>query len=270
MKILFDNYARIDIEDPTVYSSLDASTNYPVANLGHPFLRKRYQNVTGADTITVTFAADETVNSFFVGYHNAREEIRLTEDGDDRITEEGDLRLISTSKLTMNLYSYAGVLLYTEDLYLTNQFEAIHFAAVENVRYATIVIDWSGLGAGYLGGIGLGLCYTMPDPQADWLDGKEDNSTAESSLTGQAMQDYVEPQTLRVFNFNAVPEATYQSIKDSIYAIGKGRPVWIDFTELDHTFFLPGYFTIENGIEGAKRVPGKKTWSFTLTFKEAR
>jgi hypothetical protein len=269
MKILFENFAMLDVVDPPTYTSLTASSNYPVENLGHMFLRKRYQNVGGSDTVRVTFHEDETVNSFFIGYHNARYLSLLAEDGDYWLTEEGDEWIVTTSEIVINLYNYAGVLLYTSTMNLTNQFEAIHFADVANVRYAEIVLDWEGLSAGFIGGIGIGYCYEMPEPFADWIDGLEDNSITEQSLTGQAMQDYVEPKILRPFNFHHVPHADFLAIKNAIAAAGKGRPLWVDFTEDNHALFLPGYMLLENGIESLEREEGGK-WSFSLTFKEAR
>ena len=68
MRILFDNYALA-----ATVTSLDASGNYPPTNLVHPFLRKRYQNITGDDTdyfsnsiptvLSIVFTLDTTTQT---------------------------------------------------------------------------------------------------------------------------------------------------------------------------------------------------------------
>ena len=60
MKILFDNI----LEDSTL-SATNESLNYPVANLGHPFLEKRFQSTTTTSTITADWTTDQCISCFF-------------------------------------------------------------------------------------------------------------------------------------------------------------------------------------------------------------
>ena len=94
MRILFENHAL----EATV-TSLDASDKYPPTNLIHPFLRKRYQNITGDDTITLLFETDKTVNCLYFGYHNADQEELLTEDGEELTTEDDDVLLLASANI---------------------------------------------------------------------------------------------------------------------------------------------------------------------------
>lgn len=263
MRILFENYAL----EATV-TSTNASTNYPPGNLVHPFLRKRYQNLDGSDTITITFPADRTVDSVFLGYHNADEEELLTEGGDVITTEQDDPLLIVSANLTVKLFNLAGTQLYENNIVMLNQFEAIHFTALNFVRRVTIVIDWQGLGKkGYLGGVGVGLSYDMPYFNAEWSNGMLDNTVVNRSLVGQVLQNYIEPQDTKTFTWNGVLPDIFTEIKTLVKQTGTGRPIWVDFFEESHEIVAPIYATI-GGIEGAQK--NKGTYTFSMTFTEAR
>ena len=264
MRILFDNYALA-----ATVTSLDASGNYPPTNLVHPFLRKRYQNITGDDTITFQFETDRTVNCIYFGYHNADQEELLTEDGEVITTEGDEVLLLASANINYYLYSYSGTLLYSGTINMVNQFEAIHFDDVPLVRRVTVETEWSGLGlSGYLGAVGIGQDYEMPGADSEWMNGLEDNSIVMRSDVGQYLQNYVEPQDTRSFVWSGVLPAEYLVIKDSIKTIGKGRPVWVDFFENSHDQVQPGYCVIGGSIESPQR--NKHTYSFQLTFTEAR
>jgi hypothetical protein len=264
MKILFENKCL----PPTTVTSLDFSENYPPANLAHIFLHKRYQNKTGADTITFDFLKDVTLNCFFYGFNNGRDLYRLCEDGSLRLTESGLIRGIVSSSMTLQLYDYLDNLLHTETIVQASQFGSVFFDAVNLVRKAKIVIDWAGGGGAYLGGCGMGEVYTMPDPIADWIDSLEDNSIIASSLAGQCMQNFVEPLDVLPFNFKNVSRDQFTEIRDQIKALGKGRPVWVDYFENWHTQFPPSYAQLVDGLENPSK--NDRTYSFSLTFKESR
>jgi hypothetical protein len=263
MKILFENYALT-----SVITSLYTSANYSPYNLVHIFLRKRYQNTAGVDTLTFMMPADKSVNCFYFGYHNALEAYRLTEDGEERVTEDGYTRSISSAGMTITLKDYLGNTLYTETMLLIEQFYALHFDTVEGVRSIEVSIDWTGVGAGYLGGVGFGMDYTMPDPIANWQDGALDNSIVGESLTGQVTQTRIEPLIDRTFNFAHVTREQYAAIKDYINAVGNGRPFWIDCFEGAQDLMIPMYARIMGGIQSPARED--KKYSFTLNFREAR
>jgi hypothetical protein len=265
MKILFENFAL----PPTTISAPGQSENYPATNLVHLYLRKRYQTVTGADTIRFLFTKDQSVDSFYYGYNNASEAWFLTEGGETVITEDGITIWISTASMLLNLKDYLGNILYTETIAQTEQFGASHFARVDMVRSVEIVIDWSGVGGAYLGGVGIGLSTTLPNPRFDWGDAKEDDSDVTRTPAGFVNQDYAEPFLVRTYNFRNVSRTDYLDIRDKLSAIGSGRPVWIDCFEGDHTFMAPFYATVDGGIQNSTREEGGK-YSFTLTFKEAR
>lgn len=266
MKILFENFAL----PPTTITAPGQSENYPATNLVHPYLRKRYQTVSGADTITFDLKSDKAIDSFYYGYNNASEEWRITEDGELRITEDGETRWISSASMTVNLRDYLGTLLYTMTAAQTEQFGAFHFAQVEMVRFVEIVIDWAGVGGAYLGGVGFGISTELDFPLADWLDHDLDESEVSRTPAGFVSQEYAEPYIERTYNFTNISQADYLDIRAKIKAIGKGRPVWIDCFEEDHTFQAPFYATIDEGIQNPSRDPDLGTWSFTLVFKEAR
>lgn len=264
MKLLFENYAL----DATI-SSLDASANYPPGNLIHPFMRKRYQNNTGDDAITMTLPNDRTVNCLYFGYHNADAEELLTEAGDVLTTENDVELLISSATIEYYLYNFSNVLLKSGTLDMTNQFEAVHFDDVLLVRKVVVKTKWAGLGiSGYLGAVGFGQEYDMPAADSQWTNGLEDNSIVMRSNVGQYLQNYIEPQDIKTFGWSSVSSSEYLYIKNQIKAIGKGRPVWVDYFEDSHDQVQPGYCVIGGSIERPKK--DKQLYSFSLTFTEAR
>lgn len=263
MKVLFENFAL----NSTVTSET-FSANYPPSNLTHIFLRKRYQNTTGSDLITFQLDQDRSVNSFYLGFHNADEIALLTEAGENILTEAGESILIASADVTVKLYDYNGTLLYTHTGTLSNQFEAYHFTQVDLVRSVTLELDWLGLGnIGYMGGAGFGMSYAMPDPVANWIDGLSDNSVYNKNLIGQYTQNYVEPQNERTFSFFGVRRETFDEIKALVRSVGIGRPLWVDFFEEAHDIMLPCY-CVCGGLDGVSNA--KMVYAFQIKFTEAR
>lgn len=263
MRILFDNYAL-----QATVTSVDASGNYPPTNLVHPFLRKRYQNITGDDLITFQLPNDRTVNCLYFAYHNADTEELLTEEGEYITTETDEILLLSSANLNYYLYSYTGDLLHSGSIDMVDQYVAVRFADVPMVRRVVVETEWEGMGAGYLGAVGFGQDYEMPGADSDWTNGIEDNSVIMRSNVGQYLQNYIEPQDVRAFSWSGVLPSDYLYIKNSIKTIGKGRPVWVDFFEDSHDQVQPGYCVISGSIESPQRI--NHTYSFQLTFTEAR
>jgi len=65
MKILFEN-----LLSQAILSATDTNTNYPIANLYHPFLRRRWQSNSNTDTITIDATGAVLINSIYLGAGN--------------------------------------------------------------------------------------------------------------------------------------------------------------------------------------------------------
>lgn len=262
MKILFDNKAL-----DAAITSETYSANYPPENLVHPFLRRRYQTTTGLDNITFTLPADASINSIYFGFHNAQDLSLITEEGDYLTTEDGLYLSLASADVSVKLYNLQNTLLYQKDGILLSQFEAFHFSTINLVRKIVISLDWGGISNVYLGGVGFGLSYTMPDPVANWASGVLDNSVVDSNLVGQYTQNYVEPQDTSAFNFFGVARETFDEIKANVKSVGVGRPVWVDFFEEGHAIMPPCY-SVFGGLESVSN--SKMVYAFQMKFTEAR
>lgn len=246
MRILFEN-----ILSQLSISSLSPDANYPVANLYHPFLRRRYQSTENTDTITITVG--QVINFIAFDYTNANvivdtvpvqqwgvETRRTLEDGTPRILEDGTPR-----------YMYEGNTgIVFPDVYID-----------------TITIRLVGTEPVYLGGVGVGLAVTMPDPVNDWIEGTQDRSLTAETLYGQNLQEYIRPLRAESYRFRDVPRDEVNTIKEAAISVGRGRPIWIDPFEMNHDFLAPMYGVI---IEPPSPLRNGRRYDFGMGFLEAR
>jgi hypothetical protein len=230
MRILFENLLL-----SATLSSVSPNGIYPVTNLAHPFLRKIYKSTANTDTITLSWTADQVIDSCYLGYTNA-------------------------TSCTLKLYSSAGVLLGTQTF--TPADMAVHFTAVSGVRSATLTITASA--TVYLGGIGIGQSYTMPDPLNDWVDTFVDNSTSSSSSYGQVLTNKIDPLRQAVLNFDVSGYDAYSALSTRVAALS--RPTFVDLFEKAHDRYLPLYCT----ITPSNQAKTDDRFTFTLTLLEAR
>ena len=233
MKILFIN----DLLTATL-SAANTNASYPVTNLAHVFLKKIYKSSSNVDVVSASWASDRVVNSCFIGFTNA-------------------------GTAVLKLYNAAGALLSTKSINPTEG--AAHFAAVSGVRIATLELTRT-IGAIYLGGVGIGNAYTMPDPLADWKDGTLDSSTKTRSPSGQVLINKVQAMRQMDLNFNVADYAEFSEIKALVDAID--RPVYADVFESAHSKYLALYCDVDGGFGS----PGKSDneFTFSLSLVEAR
>jgi hypothetical protein len=234
MKILFVN----DLLTATL-SALHADASYPVANLASVFLKKIFKSTQNTDSITLQWAADKIVSCVYAGFTNA-------------------------TAIQARLYNSSDTLLST--INLTASDPGLAFAAVATVRKAVVDITSPGGTDAYLGSIGIGLAYTMPDPLADWTPGGLDNSTKIRSSDGQVLINKVPPLRALDLNFQVSTYEEYAAIKVLVEATS--RPVFVDPFELAHTKYLPMYADLDGGFAN----PGKndRRFNFSLNLVEAR
>lgn len=234
MKILFDNRLLA-----ATLSCLHPNTSYPASNLADSFCRKVWKSTSGSDALTLLWASDQEVDSAFVEFTNA-------------------------AAMRVQLYDVGDSVLYDGSLTTTNK--ALYFAAVSGVRKA--VLTFSGVVSGVLrvGKVGIGTAYEMPDPKSDWTPGQKDLSNKVTSAGGQVLQDYVEPLLRIKFGFFVQTFALYKEIKALFAALA--RPVFVDFTSEDHSFYPVMYSDVDAGFSD----PGRDDYVFTfsITFTEAR
>ncbi len=236
MRVLFDNLVV-----PATLTTDEPSDNYPVTNLAHPFLRRKYQSVSSPAIITVTFAADSVVDCFFYGWHNFTSLIvRLYDSGDS---------LLST------------ITVASPESGVGSEF----FTAVPAVAYAEVEIAGS---VPYLGGLGIGEFYELPRPIGDFSEGLDDHGVVVASSSGQAQQLYVEPLKTRDYTLVEMTRATRAEVAALMTSAGIGRPLWLDAFRLDHDYEPPMYCRIVREWVTTKN--GRRYNARSIEFKELR
>jgi len=263
VRILFDNILR-----DGALSCVNEDPNYPLENLLSPILKKRWQSTVASDVITIDFGGPVPINSLFLGWTNAdtvgidvlgaadvilysvgRTVVRLTEALDERITEAGDTRLVVGA--------------YYDVQY--NNGESFFFTEVQAYK-VQIQLDTTDL-AVFLGGIGVGMTETLPDPLDTWVERFQDNSAISEGQHGQVLQSYIRPLAQYAFEHRNLTYVQKNYWKDLYLNAGRGKNVWCDFFEGNHDYMKPVFCTILNALEIQKP---HRIFSLKWAFREAR
>ncbi len=236
MRVLFDNLVV-----PATLTTDEPNESYPVTNLAHPFLRRKYQSVASPAIITVTFAGDSTVDCLFYGWHNL-------------------------TSLIMRLYNSGDALLDTITVASPESgVGSEFFTAVPAVAYAEVEIAGT---VPYLGGLGIGEYYELPRPIGDFSEGLDDRGVVVASTSGQAQQLYVEPLKTRNYTLQEMTRATRAEVAALMLTAGIGRPLWLDAFYLDHDYESPMYCRIVREWVTTKN--GRRYDARSIEFKEMR
>jgi len=235
VKILFDNL----VKEATLLTT-GPNLNYPVTNLAHTFLQRRYQTASIPATITVTFAAPSSVNCFFYGYHNL-------------------------TALVVRLYDAGGLKKTVTIASPESDAGAEHFD--EEKLILSVQVDITAAATGYLGGIGLGMCELFPRPVANFEEGLIDNSVISVSAAGQTQQIYVEPLESDIYTIRDVTRSERATIVALFRSVGIGAPLWIDAFYDDHSYKAPYYGRFVQTIDTKKN--GRR-FDFGIELRESR
>lgn len=235
MKILFNNV----FEDAS-WSATNESLNYPVANLAHPFLRKRFQSTSTSSLVTASFGSDQTMSCLFYGYHNL-------------------------TSLTVVFRNSGGGTLLTLNITSPEDIGVEDFTELTTVRSVEFTLN--GASGFFLGGVGAGSCYMMPDPLAAYEPGNEDNSDFSESPYGQTLQNFVEPLRELEYGFRDEEGTIYKEI-DALYkSVGVGKPLYIDLYEDNRDKEPPIYAKL---IRALSFPYSPRRHNFTIRLREAR
>lgn len=230
MRILFNN-----LTNRAALSADTENLHYPVSNLKHPFLKKIYKATQNAATITIAFSADVTIDCCFLGFTNA-------------------------ASALLRCYSATDVLLATEAIKASTGGNV--FARVAGVRYCTI--GFSATAPVYLGNIGLGESYVMPDPLSSLIPDFVDNTEQSTSADGQVMINKVKWLKLIEPDFFADGFDEYNYIYEQFAAVD--RPVWVAPFEYTTGVLDPFYAAVK--FKADKK--DSRIFYFKVTIQEAR
>lgn len=195
MRILFNNLVNTSTLSATTENSF-----YPLANIKHPFLKKIYKATGNNTTVTITFSSVSSVDSCFIG-------------------------LTNSASAVLKLYSATRVLLATENINVSTNGNV--FTKVSGVSYCTI--GFSATAPVYVGNIGVGKTYTMPDPLAEIIPDFVDNSEESISADGQLIANKVDWLKLVESSYFVDNIDDYNYIYSLFRSID--RPIWVAFFE---------------------------------------
>lgn len=209
MRILFNEL----FENASVLAT-NQSLNYPVANIIHPFLQKRFQSTTTSSVITATWTTDQCMSCFFYGFH-------------------------TLTSLTVVYKNSVGTIIKTLNITSPEDIGVEYFDELTTVRSVEITVN--GASGFYLGKIGGGCCYQMPDVLAPYDSGNSDNSSSSSSPHGQRLVNSVPKLRALSYGFR---ELTLD-LKNEIDALYTPKNIFFDLYEGNRDKEPPiyGYFT---------------------------
>lgn len=234
MKVLLNNR----LLDATL-SCVSPDTSYPIDNLKHQFLKKVWRSTAQTDEVTVSWSADQLIDCLFVELTNA-------------------------TAAQLRLYDSTWTLLKTVNMAASEV--STYFAAVSGVRHAKVAFTGLASGTLYVGKIGLGIAYTLPNPKNDWIPAYKDNSEKTYSTGGQVFTNHRKPLKKMSFNFFTRVYALYTEIATLFNDLE--RPVFFDFTDKKHAFQRSYYADVSSNFDNPSR--DDRYFTFTLTFTEAR
>ena len=205
MRVLFDNL----IFSSSV-SADNENANYPVTNLQSAHLTKIYKSTTTGAAITITFPTVQTVNCCYIGFTNA-------------------------SAATVALYNASDTLIKTVTLDTLRGGKT--FTAALLVKYAIVTLAASD--TLYVGTIGIGNNYTMPDPDNGIIAKPVDRSSRDFSNGGQLYANYRAVVQQIDATYSQLLSGTYNEIF-ALFAAAR-HPVWIDVYEENTGIINPLY-----------------------------
>lgn len=237
MKILFEN-----IFETATLTNTYASANYPVSNLVHVFLEKRYQPLSSlTDTITATWDTNQTADCIFLGFH-------------------------TMASYTINFKNSADSILLT--LTSSNPETTVRriFSELTTIRKIEILPVFSGTPA-YIGGIGCDNCYNMPDFDTNYPLDIDDTTTFIESDYGQTLQTSRRTLKQYSFSFKNVELETKDEIIEKYNLVKKGKPFFISVFDQGINDILPIYAKF---IDEPRVVKNYRRFDISIKLKEAR
>jgi hypothetical protein len=246
MLILFN-----DILADCVVSANNTDPNFPIANLAHPFLRRRWQSTATSDVITIEAQTATDINSIFIGFTNSAS-ITLTPYGFDIVGYDGDTIGYDGDSIGLNSHD-AGVAVPITD-----------YVWHGDTTISKVEIAVAASAAVYVGKIALGLASVLPSPESFWDETFEDLSIISTSEAGQTLQEYVQPLRVWGFAFPTLNRTDTRALQEEYIATGNGKPIFID----PDTDDLPAlYCRLSNPMNTSKN---KRQYRTTMNFTEAR
>jgi len=222
-------------------SATNQNDSFPVTNLTHQFLEKRFQSTTTTSVITGLFTADQTISAIGLGFHNLSSATYVLKDSGGSPVGSGSLSVAYETDITY--------------------FTAIACRSIEITATSSTTL--------YLGGISaddpLYFEYHNIDPRFDYIS----NDSSTQTRGGQALG--VKSKRLNKYRavLGHVTLAQKQSLNDMLDTVGNVYTFFGDLYDEAHTEARPLFCKLE-GDGVFKRQSTSNDYVYTIVLKEAR
>jgi len=227
------------------YSATSESLNYPVSNLDHPFLSKRFQATANTSNVTIDLADKSNINSIAYGLTNVTSgSVKLyTESG-------GSYTLVETVTMVFDYYSNV---IYTTAL--RADIARVVFELTTTDSYVR------------LGGISAGEAFEIDYAFSDFERPYSDASTWQQTAGGQSLVNYRKPLKSISLTFNAESLSDANSLIEVYEESGIGAPFFVDFFSGKRALVNPLYCCFSQ--PPSDRGKGENR-TITIEFQECR
>jgi hypothetical protein len=197
-------FDNLILDDNAVLTSTGVSDNYPLSNLKSRILTKRTQSLTNTLEFTIDFTSPVTIDCFAFGYTNG-----------SSITVKG---------ITQDINYKTDIIYFTKD------------------TVSTLDVSIIGTEPVYLGSIGVGIAYKMPNPLSYFGLDTNDTRTLSQNKYGISFQS----DGVFVNSPNYVFKNISLSVKKEIenLYLGIGSILWLDVFEENRDYQEPKYCTV--------------------------
>jgi hypothetical protein len=221
-------------------SATASSINYPIENVTHRFMKKRFQSLLSNSTITCIFNTVKEINCIFYGYH------------------------------TLNSFNYTlydssnNVLLTGSDTQLLD-IGVIYFNKVVNVK--KIIISCTAIDNLFIGVLWAGVYDQMNLPMNNLEVNIDDQTVVKSSPDFQFSQLYNESGLEFLITIPTLDNDQKNYLNNTYIQKGKGSPLFIDFYEDNRPYQEPKYVVFSDKINLVRK---GIEFEATIKLKEAR
>ncbi len=236
MRLLYDNY----LKDSSLTASSENSL-YPVENIVHKFLEKKYRSLLYLASITVVFPEDREVDTIALAYTNVT---------------TATYTALTASRATLQ----TGNLEFDNDTNITY---------IEPVTCRSIVFDFQATGSVQVGGMSAGVSKEYTIVQANPQLPMNSRGNMEQTNGGQVLGRNYKSLRSWVVAITDMTNELRLFTEQVIYSSGLVNPVYVDLYENNHGEEPPMHAIIDN-IGNSRRDTKSGTYTMGLAFQEAR
>ena len=273
MKILWENFLK-----DAVITANSADSAYPVSNLAHQFLEKKFMSTTTSETISIDMGATKTISMLAYGFNNLNGNdyngiTQLQQSATDGI----QISQSSPDGIQIEQADYADLLNSSGSLVLRIPIENgndFNFTYFEEMACRYVVMHVSASKALYIGGVGIGnpltFDYLQSNPQLPMVDRGKPTKTDGGQLLPDT-KTLLRKWTV-VVPYASVPNSVRLEILAMYKAVGQSTPVWADLwngdTASGNITEQPMYCNIK--INSTRKSSRSRAYNVGITLEECR